>query len=142
MDAWFTRFAKREGISDDALKAIVHEMERGLCEDDLGGGVYKKRVARAGAGKSGGYRVILFFGGWFMKLKEKPISCARTDAVEAYQDTVNALHFMKLMETSEKAVRNGKVYDNNEVFSTLRKKSLQGNEILHKMGRARSCIGK
>jgi hypothetical protein len=29
-DAWFTRFAKREGISDDALKAIVDEMERGL----------------------------------------------------------------------------------------------------------------
>jgi hypothetical protein len=27
----------------------------------LGGGVYKRRVARAGAGKSGGYRVIVFF---------------------------------------------------------------------------------
>jgi hypothetical protein len=55
-------------------------------------------------------------------LKEETISRARTDEVDAYQDMVNALPFIKLMETSEKAVRSGKVYDNNEVFSTLRKK--------------------
>jgi hypothetical protein len=36
-------------------------MERGLLDADLGGDVYKKRIARAGAGKSGGYRVILCF---------------------------------------------------------------------------------
>jgi hypothetical protein len=30
-------------------------------EADLGGGVFKKRLARSGAGKSGGYRAILFF---------------------------------------------------------------------------------
>lgn len=36
-------------------------MERGLCGDPLGGGVYKKRLARAGAGKSGGYRVIMYY---------------------------------------------------------------------------------
>jgi hypothetical protein len=60
-DAWFARFAKREGIGDDELKAIVDDMGKGLCGRDLGGGVYKQRLARAGAGKSGGYRVILFF---------------------------------------------------------------------------------
>lgn len=34
-------------------------MERGLIDADLGGFLYKKRVARPGAGKSGGYRTLL-----------------------------------------------------------------------------------
>jgi hypothetical protein len=57
----FARFAAKEGIGDDELKSAVDEMECGLCGDTLGGEVYKKRIARAGAGKSGGYRVIVCF---------------------------------------------------------------------------------
>lgn len=34
-------------------------MESGLIDADLGGFLYKKRVARAGGGKSGGYRTLL-----------------------------------------------------------------------------------
>jgi hypothetical protein len=34
-------------------------MDSGLLDADLGGHLYKKRVARAGGGKSGGYRTIL-----------------------------------------------------------------------------------
>ncbi len=34
-------------------------MESGLIDADLGGNLYKKRVARPGAGKSGGYRTLL-----------------------------------------------------------------------------------
>jgi hypothetical protein len=60
-NAWFNRFAKKENIVDDELKAIVSDLENGLWDADLGGGVYKKRVARPGAGKSGGYRTIVFF---------------------------------------------------------------------------------
>jgi hypothetical protein len=33
----------------------------GQADADLGGGVYKVRIARPGAGKSGGYRVIVIF---------------------------------------------------------------------------------
>jgi hypothetical protein len=33
----------------------------GLVEANYGGNVYKKRIARKGEGKSGGYRTILFF---------------------------------------------------------------------------------
>jgi hypothetical protein len=57
---WFTRFASKEGITDDELRQAVNRLETGKAAD-LGGGVYKVRVARAGEGKSGGYRVILFF---------------------------------------------------------------------------------
>jgi hypothetical protein len=60
--SWFARFARKEGIGDGELKAIVNDaLETGQVEADLGGGVYKVRVARPGEGKSGGYRVIVYF---------------------------------------------------------------------------------
>jgi hypothetical protein len=58
---WFSRFAKKAGITSGELKDIVSDLEKGLWDADLGGGVYKKRVARPGEGKSGGYRTIVFF---------------------------------------------------------------------------------
>jgi hypothetical protein len=59
---WFARFAVKEGITDNELKAIVNEaLETGQAEASLGGGVYKVRVARPSEGKSGGYRVLVFF---------------------------------------------------------------------------------
>ncbi len=42
--------------------------------------------------------------------------------IESYQDMLNALSLMKLMQFSEKAIRDDKVYDNDQVFSELRKK--------------------
>jgi hypothetical protein len=59
-NTWFTRFASKEGITDDELKETVNRLETGQAAD-LGGGVYKVRVARPGEGKSGGYRVVVFF---------------------------------------------------------------------------------
>jgi hypothetical protein len=58
---WFTRFAAKEGITDGELKDMVNQFEAGQTDVDLGSGVYKVRGARPGAGKSGGYRVIVFF---------------------------------------------------------------------------------
>jgi hypothetical protein len=57
----FTRLADKEGITDPELLAAADEVNRGEYEADLGGGVFKKRIARPGAGKAGGYRAILFF---------------------------------------------------------------------------------
>ena len=58
---WFSRFAGKEGITDRELKEMVNQLEAGQADADLGGGVYKVRIARPGEGKSGGYRVIVFF---------------------------------------------------------------------------------
>ena len=55
----FARWARREGLGDGELAAAVTEMKEGLIDARLGGGVFKKRVAKRGQGKSGGYRVIL-----------------------------------------------------------------------------------
>jgi len=60
-NTWFTRFANKEGITDTELKETVDRLETGHADADLGGDVYKMRVARLGEGKSGGYRVIVFF---------------------------------------------------------------------------------
>ncbi len=55
----FARWQAGEKLSDTALCKAVQEMESGLIDADLGGHLYKKRVARSGAGKSGGYRTVL-----------------------------------------------------------------------------------
>jgi len=55
----FARWQASERLSDVALCKAVQEMENGLIDADLGGFLYKKRVARPGGGKSGGYRTLL-----------------------------------------------------------------------------------
>lgn len=57
----FSKWATKEGLSDETLLAAVDEMERGLIDADLGGHVVKKRVALAGRGKSGGVRTLLAY---------------------------------------------------------------------------------
>jgi hypothetical protein len=56
---WFARFARKNGLSDAALTAAVEAIEAGNFDADLGGYVFKQRVARAGQGKRGGYRTIV-----------------------------------------------------------------------------------
>jgi hypothetical protein len=60
-NTWFARFADKEGITDGELREAVNQLEAGQADANLGGGVYKVRVARPSEGKSGGYRVIVFF---------------------------------------------------------------------------------
>ena len=55
----FARWQAGEKLPDAALCKAVKEMEDGLIDADLGGFLYKKRVARPGGGKSGGYRTLL-----------------------------------------------------------------------------------
>jgi prevent-host-death family protein len=47
--------------------------------------------------------------------------------IESYQDMINALSLMKLLQFSEKSISEGKVYDNDQVFLELRKKIGQKN---------------
>ena len=58
---WFARFARKEDISDGTLANAVQEAERGLNDGDLGGNLIKKRVARTGEGKRGGFRTIIVY---------------------------------------------------------------------------------
>jgi hypothetical protein len=58
---WFARFAKKEKISDKTLQDIARLLDQGQFDADLGGGVFKQRLARPGEGKPGGYRLIICF---------------------------------------------------------------------------------
>ena len=56
-----SRYARKEGIGNTALADAIREIEEGLVDAVLGGGLVKKRVAREGSGKSSGYRTIIAF---------------------------------------------------------------------------------
>jgi hypothetical protein len=57
-----TRFARQNRIPDASLVAAVERATRGLIDADLGGRIIKQRVARAGEGKRGGFRLLIGFG--------------------------------------------------------------------------------
>lgn len=56
---WFQKWARKEGVSDAALYEAASEVAEGKVDADLGGYLFKKRLARTGSGKSGGYRLLL-----------------------------------------------------------------------------------
>jgi hypothetical protein len=58
---WMARYARREGLSAATLLDAIQRAEKGLVDADLGGGLIKQRVARAGKGRSGGYRTIIAY---------------------------------------------------------------------------------
>ncbi len=55
----FVRFQRKERISDAALRGAIDLIEARRIDADLGSGLIKQRLARAGQGKSGGYRTVI-----------------------------------------------------------------------------------
>ena len=55
----FNRWLRKTLLTDSALLKAIDEMEQGLVDADLGGNVYKKRVALPGRGKSGSTRTLI-----------------------------------------------------------------------------------
>ena len=87
----FARWQTKEHLTDTALCKAVKEMEKGLIDADLGGFLYKKRVARSGSGKSGGYRTLLSarLGNRYVFLH----GFAKNDRANITQDERKALQF-------------------------------------------------
>ncbi len=87
----FARWQAGERLPDAALCKAVKEMEDGLIDADLGGLLCKKRVARPGSGKSGGYRTMLSarMGGRYVFLHGFP----KSDRANITQDEKKALQF-------------------------------------------------
>jgi hypothetical protein len=57
----FARFARKAGLTDAQLADAAAQVVAGKFDADLGGGVFKQRVAQFGGGKSGGFRTLLAF---------------------------------------------------------------------------------
>jgi hypothetical protein len=87
----FARWQAGEKLPDDALCTAVREMEAGMMDADLGGFLYKKRVARPGSGKSGGYRTLLSarIGSRYVFLP----GFSKNDKANITQDEKKALQF-------------------------------------------------
>lgn len=57
----FARFARKEGLGDKVLAGAIADIERGLVDANMGGGLIKQRVARTGEGKRGGFRTLIAY---------------------------------------------------------------------------------
>ena len=95
MTGWFVRFARKERLSEDALRDAVERAERGQIDADLGGGVIKQRVARQGQGKSGGYRMIVLYRSRFRAIFTYGFAKSRKadldpDELEVYRELAKA----------------------------------------------------
>ncbi|WP_181299020.1 type II toxin-antitoxin system RelE/ParE family toxin [Pseudomonas sp. Q2-TVG4-2] len=107
----FARWQADEKLPDAALCKAVKEMKGGLIDADLGGHLYKKRVARPGGGKSGGYRTLLSarVGSRYVFLHGFP----KSDKANITQNEKKALQFAgKVLlelsaETLSKALHSG-----------------------------------
>ncbi len=57
----FSRFARKADLGSLELLEAAKAVASGQWDADLGGGVFKQRIAREGGGKSGGFRTIILF---------------------------------------------------------------------------------
>ena len=57
----FKKETRKASITDLALRTAIDRVESGSIDADLGGGLLKLRIARAGQGKSGGFRTYIAF---------------------------------------------------------------------------------
>lgn len=95
----FARFARRQCIPASSLVDAVRCVAAGDTDADLGGGLYKQRVARAGGGKSGGYRTLLahrvgghvFFLHGFAKQAQDNIDGRELRALKAWGGVLHGL---------------------------------------------------
>lgn len=58
---WFARYARQARVEDSSLHEAIARAERGIIDADLGGGIIKQRVARAGHGRRSGYRLLIAY---------------------------------------------------------------------------------
>ncbi len=57
----FDRFARKHDLTDADIRDAANDVMTGQADADLGGGVFKQRVARDGGGKSGGFRTVILY---------------------------------------------------------------------------------
>ena len=105
----FSRWMRKTALTDRALCAAISEMERGLIDADLGGGVLKKRIALPGRGKSGGTRTLVatnrgsrwFFVFGFEKNVRDNVSDKELEALQAIAADLLKLSLTELDESVE-----------------------------------------
>lgn len=118
----FSRFARKADLKSADLLDAAQAVASGQWDADLGGGVFKQRIARYGGGKSGGFRTIILFkvGGHsffvhgFAKNEKANISPKELKALKALAATFLALD-LSALETAKSAGELAEVTIDDEV---------------------------
>ncbi|MCA3754629.1 MAG: type II toxin-antitoxin system RelE/ParE family toxin [Phenylobacterium sp.] len=118
----FSRFARKADLKSADLLDAAKAVASGQWDADLGGGVFKQRIARDGGGKSGGFRTIILFkvGGHsffvhgFAKNEKANISPKELKALKALAATFLALD-LSALETAKSAGEIAEVTIDDEV---------------------------
>ena len=100
----FARFAKSESIADAQLAAAIMQAELGLIDADLGGGLIKLRIARAGKGKSGGFRTVIAYRAGSRAVFLTGFAKSRQDNIEPFELAALKLAAADLLSVTDKAV--------------------------------------
>lgn len=95
---------RKTDLTNEALCDAVSEMDAGLIDVDLGGGVVKKRVALPGRGKSGSARILVatnkgnrwFFVFGFEKNERANINMKELEALRAIASDLLRLNSKQL----------------------------------------------
>ncbi len=92
----FARFARKARISDSDLWETARLASSGVIDADLGGGVIKQRIARAGEGKSGGSRAIILFrirgrAVFVYGFEKKDLGNIKADELNAFRELADVL---------------------------------------------------
>ena len=95
----FARFVRKHKISSRALSYAANRILAGQANADLGGGVFKQRLARQGQGKSSGFRTlvahrsgqIVFFVYGFAKNERANISVLELKVLKEQAKALTAL---------------------------------------------------
>ena len=111
----FSRWAAKAGIHDKALIFAIREIQAGLFDGDLGGGIIKKRVALPGRGKRDSTRTLLatnredrwFFVFGFEKKEKDNITVKELEALRALAADLLQLSDKQMIE----AIRKGSLVE-------------------------------
>jgi hypothetical protein len=92
----FARFAKKARITDADLWKTAQLANEGVIDADLGGGVIKQRIARAGEGKSGGSRSIILFrqndrAVYVYGFEKKDLANIKSNELEAFRELAQVI---------------------------------------------------
>lgn len=111
----FHRWAKENLLSDKKLQEAVQEINDGLYEANLGGNVFKKRIALEGRGKRGGSRTIVAFRtdkhSFFIYGFAKNIRATISDKEEAALKELAKIYFGYSDEQLAKAMCAGELFE-------------------------------
>ncbi len=113
----FIKWQKKEKISDETLFTAVNDMKSGLVDANLGGNLFKKRIAKPGIGKRGSYRTIVaskFNNIWFYMFGFAKNEKDNITEREKIAFTEVAQHLLNLSDTErKKLVLENKLYEVN-----------------------------